>query len=213
MGKHADLFRKCHTALVKLFTEIGREQGYSSHLPLITAEGLEQIAALMPRTNSDLLQADGMNVRKVELYGPRIMALLKDFWIQVDEREQSEIREQLNKLKSSSTVVGGFRDKPGESFDDGGRQSTPFMGWKTNQEEVVSAGKLSGSWKTNLGCKMARGRGFRCYRKKTAASSNKIVASPRQSRQVRGRCRAAKRGNAVKKKERISLNPMLFPNL
>lgn len=39
---------------------------------------------MLPRTNSDLLQADTMTVAKVEKYGARIMDCLKPFWKEVD---------------------------------------------------------------------------------------------------------------------------------
>lgn len=51
---------------------------------ILGLEGIEQIAALMPRTNSDLLQIDGMTNRKVERFGPQIMNLLKEFWMKLD---------------------------------------------------------------------------------------------------------------------------------
>ena len=38
----------------------------------------------MPRTNSDLLQIEGMTARKVERYGPKVMMLLKSYWDEVD---------------------------------------------------------------------------------------------------------------------------------
>lgn len=52
--------------------------------PILGIEGIEQIAALMPRTISDLLQVEGMTARKVERYAPRIMDLLKKYWLEVD---------------------------------------------------------------------------------------------------------------------------------
>lgn len=45
---------------------------------------MEQIAAVMPRTNSDLLEIEGMTKRKVERYGPKIMGVLKSYWTEVD---------------------------------------------------------------------------------------------------------------------------------
>uniref|UniRef100_A0A914RUK2 HRDC domain-containing protein n=1 Tax=Parascaris equorum TaxID=6256 RepID=A0A914RUK2_PAREQ len=84
MVKHADLFKRCHEELTSLFNVMAAEEGLSSHLPILGIEGIEQIAALMPRTNSDLLQVEGMTVRKVERYAPRIMDLLKKYWLEVD---------------------------------------------------------------------------------------------------------------------------------
>lgn len=50
----------------------------------MSSEGLEQIAALMPRTYSDLQQIDGMTARKVERYGAKVMGLLKEYWNELD---------------------------------------------------------------------------------------------------------------------------------
>ncbi|VDM43695.1 unnamed protein product, partial [Toxocara canis] len=112
MVKHADLFKRCHEEMKSLFNGIAAEEGLSSHMPILGSEGIEQIAALMPRTNSDLLQIEGMTARKVERYAPRIMDLLKKFWLQVDAREQNEIRQQLNHMKGNNEPVGGFPEMP-----------------------------------------------------------------------------------------------------
>ncbi|VDK78033.1 unnamed protein product, partial [Anisakis simplex] len=66
----------------------------------------------MPRTNSDLLQIEGMTSRKVERYASRIMEILKKFWLEIDAREQNEIRQQLNHMKQQNEVVGGFAQLP-----------------------------------------------------------------------------------------------------
>lgn len=67
-------------------------------------EGIEQIAALMPRTNSELLQVDTMTVDKVTRFGPHIMEVLKPFWTKIDEREHKAIVKQLEVLKHQQIV-------------------------------------------------------------------------------------------------------------
>ncbi|VDN21550.1 unnamed protein product [Gongylonema pulchrum] len=110
MVKHADLFNKCRKDLLRLFSEIASAEGMSSHLPILSSEGLEQIAALMPRTYSDLQQIDGMTARKVERYGEKIMGLLKEYWKELDAREENEIRQQLNHMNTNKDMIGGFPD-------------------------------------------------------------------------------------------------------
>lgn len=60
--------------------------------PIINSEGIEQIAALMPRTYSDLLQIDSMTMRKAERYGAQIMCMLKKYWNELDGDLCSELR-------------------------------------------------------------------------------------------------------------------------
>ncbi|VDK62999.1 unnamed protein product, partial [Onchocerca ochengi] len=108
--KHADLFNKCKGDLLRLFFDIASAEGLSSHLPIINAEGIEQIAALMPRTYSDLLQIDGMTARKAERYGAQIMCMLKEYWNELDAREENEIKRQLNHMNTNKDFVGSFRD-------------------------------------------------------------------------------------------------------
>uniref|UniRef100_A0A9J2Q3A3 DNA 3'-5' helicase n=1 Tax=Ascaris lumbricoides TaxID=6252 RepID=A0A9J2Q3A3_ASCLU len=127
MVKHADLFKRCHGELTSLFNEMAAEEGLSSHLPILGIEGIEQIAALMPRTNSDLLQVEGMTARKVERYAPRIMDLLKKYWLEVDAREQNEIRQQLNHMRRNNEPVGGFPEMPTQESSIA-TQSTPAIG-------------------------------------------------------------------------------------
>lgn len=63
-------------------------------------DGIEQLAALMPRTNSELLQVDTMTIDKVKRFGPRIMEILSKFWTIIDEKEHNDIVRQLDILKN-----------------------------------------------------------------------------------------------------------------
>ncbi|CAG9536194.1 unnamed protein product [Cercopithifilaria johnstoni] len=110
MVKHADLFSKCKGDLLRLFSDIASAEGLSNHQPIINSEGIEQIAALMPRTYSDLLQIDSMTARKAERYGAQIMCMLKEYWNELDAREENEIKRQLNHMNMNKDIVGGFRD-------------------------------------------------------------------------------------------------------
>ncbi|VDO66136.1 unnamed protein product [Haemonchus placei] len=97
--KYRDVFTRCLQTLTETVTQIADESRLSSPYAIISQEGLEQVAALLPRTNSDLVQVDSMTSSKVERYGARIMAALKSFWKEVDERDEAEMRQQLEKLK------------------------------------------------------------------------------------------------------------------
>lgn len=99
---------------------------------------------MLPRTNSDLLQADSMTAGKVTRYGQRIMSVLKPFWAEVDgeslsstfyciiEREQHAIREQLETLRNTDPVLGGFANAPQVDLPPGasGFSDTPLPNGK-----------------------------------------------------------------------------------
>ncbi|EPB77971.1 ATP-dependent DNA helicase, RecQ family [Ancylostoma ceylanicum] len=82
--KYGDIFTRCLQALTELLTDIAEEGRLSGPYAIISREGLEQVAALLPRTNTDLVQVDSMTSTKVERYGARIMNALKPFWKEVD---------------------------------------------------------------------------------------------------------------------------------
>ncbi|EFO88209.1 hypothetical protein CRE_17749 [Caenorhabditis remanei] len=108
MVKHGDVFTKCLQELTQLITAVAESSGLSGPYSIVSREGIEQIAALLPRTNSDLLRIDSMTQIKITKYGRLIMELLATYWKQVDEREETEMRNQLDKLKNGEIVMGGF---------------------------------------------------------------------------------------------------------
>lgn len=67
---------------------------------MISAEGVDQLAAMMPRTNSELLLADTMSLDKVRRFGPLIMDVLRPFWHAIDQREHTTMVRQLEVLKN-----------------------------------------------------------------------------------------------------------------
>uniref|UniRef100_A0A1I7T0U9 ATP-dependent DNA helicase n=1 Tax=Caenorhabditis tropicalis TaxID=1561998 RepID=A0A1I7T0U9_9PELO len=108
MVKHGDVFTKCLQDLTQLITAVAESTGLSGPYSIVSREGIEQIAALLPRTNSDLLRIDSMTQIKITKYGRLIMELLATYWKQVDDREEQEMRKQLDKLKNGEIVMGGF---------------------------------------------------------------------------------------------------------
>lgn len=65
MVKHGDVFTRCLQDLTHLITAVAESSGLSGPYSIVSREGIEQIAALLPRTNSDLLRIDSMTQIKV----------------------------------------------------------------------------------------------------------------------------------------------------
>lgn len=196
MVKHADLFNKCRTDLLRLFSEIASAEGLSSHLPILSSEGLEQIAALMPRTYSDLQQIDGMTARKVERYGAKVMGLLKEYWNELDAREESEIRQQLNHMNTNKDIVGGFRD-----IQIDGTASV------SNSQAISGRGKYVPHF--GAPTRFTRTAGSRGRVRKRGFNGSQTSGSSRGcNRPKRGRGKGFTPRTGV-----ASINPSLFPNL
>uniref|UniRef100_A0AC34FFV9 ATP-dependent DNA helicase n=1 Tax=Panagrolaimus sp. ES5 TaxID=591445 RepID=A0AC34FFV9_9BILA len=99
--KHVDIFKKCKSKLLDFCKEEAQIEKYNSYAAVIDIKGIEGIAALLPRTNSELLQIDSMTPNKVTKYGGRIMGILKEFWEEIDKREIEDIKKQINTLKNN----------------------------------------------------------------------------------------------------------------
>jgi len=97
--KHIDLFDRCRAELRGFFTKKAMENQFHNLTAIISAEGIEQIAALMPRTKTELLLIDSMTKTKVNCYGDQIMQIVEKYWPRIDEREHNEICNQLRILK------------------------------------------------------------------------------------------------------------------
>ncbi|PAV92118.1 hypothetical protein WR25_10648 [Diploscapter pachys] len=103
--KHTDLFTKCLKQLTELMQKISMQINVAGPYTIISKEGLEQIAALMPRTNSELLEIDSMTQLKVDRYGARIMEVLKPYWLEIDERDAKEMHQQLESMKKNNDIA------------------------------------------------------------------------------------------------------------
>ncbi|CAD6193904.1 unnamed protein product [Caenorhabditis auriculariae] len=190
MFKHGDVFAKCLRELTDLMTQMAESTGLPGPYSIVSREGLEQIAALLPRTNSELLKADSMTAIKAGKYGQVIMETLKPFWIQVDEREEDEMRQQLEKLKNGELVLGGFAEMP-----------KPDSG-------VALSGAITAFRPHFI---TGRGRGARAKRTASGPKSGSGGRPPKKPRlQARTSSNRGKRGAAALKNPR-TLNKMLFP--
>ncbi|CAJ0955755.1 unnamed protein product, partial [Mesorhabditis belari] len=115
--KHSDIFVRCLKTLREMIEQLAVERNVSSSANIMSHEGLEQLAAVMPRTNTELLKIDSMNELKVARYGGPIMEMLKPFWNEVDAREQLDIQSQLDQMKNGQMVLGGFKSPPRTEID------------------------------------------------------------------------------------------------
>uniref|UniRef100_A0AAF5Q0C3 DNA 3'-5' helicase n=1 Tax=Wuchereria bancrofti TaxID=6293 RepID=A0AAF5Q0C3_WUCBA len=199
MVKHADLFSKCKGDLLRLFSDIASAEGLSSHLPIINSKGIEQIAALMPRTYSDLLQIDSMTARKAERYGAQIMCMLKEYWNELDAREENEIKRQLNHMNTNKDIVGGFRDIQ----IDGAVAPTSVP----NSQAISGRGKYLPYFGTST--RFAGSGSRRGEDRKRGFNESQRSSSSRSSTQSRHGWRKTSASHATK----VSINRSLFPNL
>ncbi|VDM99104.1 unnamed protein product [Thelazia callipaeda] len=197
MVKHADLFSQCKRDLLRLFSDIATSEGHKNHLPIINSEGIEQIAALMPRTYSDLLQIDGMTARKAERYGAKIMCMLKEYWNELDVREEKEINQQLNHMNTNKDIVGGFRDIQ----IDGAVASSIAAG----SQVVFGRGK----YVPYFGSPSNRGR----FTNMRGRVRKRRVTTSQTSSSSRGSARSGWRKNSTPRATKARLNQSLFPNL
>ncbi|EYC14323.1 hypothetical protein Y032_0041g475 [Ancylostoma ceylanicum] len=208
--KYGDIFTRCLQALTELLTDIAEEGRLSGPYAIISREGLEQVAALLPRTNTDLVQVDSMTSTKVERYGARIMNALKPFWKEVDDRDEAEMRQQLEKLKEK---------EPAAPLPPVPSQPAGSLGPSTS-----AAGKFA----PRFG-RYARGRGgaANVWRAKATPRLKRKTSSRGNSQALSGGTRAKRprpsfkpptgttRGRGAKVGRGTSatsqLNPMLFP--
>ncbi|CAD5221640.1 unnamed protein product [Bursaphelenchus xylophilus] len=94
--RHVDVFQSCKKALITFFDKLAQEEGLSNYSSIITSEGLEQLAAMMPRTNSEILQVESMTATKLQKYGSRIMDTMQPFFELVDRREHADIQKAVH---------------------------------------------------------------------------------------------------------------------
>uniref|UniRef100_A0AC34GNT6 DNA helicase n=1 Tax=Panagrolaimus sp. ES5 TaxID=591445 RepID=A0AC34GNT6_9BILA len=226
--KHKDIFVKCKAKLVQFFTTQAREENFSSYTAIIGLKGLEELAALMPRTNSELLQIDSMTPDKVAKYSEKIMGILKEFWAEVDKREHDEIKKQLKSLNTAASVTQSPSSSNNFNFDNddaemsspsygrpsygrrgsygGGRGNSNGGGGAVNQFKTAAGKKAFNSAKN----KFARGGTAAAKRGGTTKS---MPFNSAKNKFARGGAAAAKRGGTTKSTRGKSnkSNPFMFP--
>ncbi|KAI6180361.1 ATP-dependent DNA helicase [Aphelenchoides besseyi] len=93
--KHEDIFRDSKAALTQFFTNLAQREKTTVEA-IVSNQGIEQLAVLLPRTCSELFQVDSMTAIKLQIYGQQILDVMKPFWDRVDRREYEIIRRSLN---------------------------------------------------------------------------------------------------------------------
>uniref|UniRef100_A0A7E4VUN9 ATP-dependent DNA helicase n=1 Tax=Panagrellus redivivus TaxID=6233 RepID=A0A7E4VUN9_PANRE len=174
--KHADLFNKCKAQIISVMQKLAIEQGFATYSALMSLEGIEQLAALMPRTNSELLQIDSMTREKVARYSKTIMGVLEPFWSEVDKREHALIQQQVNALKAKTAANhanDGFANSPNMVGFADVQAPAPSRGGPTSRyQRGGSGGRAKGGY-------VRKGRGSA-----RAAKGGRVAKSPKRNAKV-----------------------------
>ncbi|KAI6231106.1 DNA helicase [Aphelenchoides besseyi] len=93
--KNADIFRESKVALTQFFIDLAQRERTTVEA-IVSDQGIEQLAVLLPRTCTELFQVDSMTGIKLQIYGQQILDVMKPFWDRVDGREYETIRRSLN---------------------------------------------------------------------------------------------------------------------
>uniref|UniRef100_A0AC35EZS3 ATP-dependent DNA helicase n=1 Tax=Panagrolaimus sp. PS1159 TaxID=55785 RepID=A0AC35EZS3_9BILA len=190
--KHNDIFVRCKAKIEEFCRDQARKENLSSYTLVIGLKGIEELAALMPRTNSELLQIDSMTPDKVTKYSEQIMGILKEFWAAIDKREHDEIKRQIESYKANQSqaptnfISNDFGAMPSTSYGQnsfgrssyGGNRggSTPYRGVRGGHANN-NRGGAANQFITNAG------------RKAFNSAKNKVA---------RGQAAATKRGSGTK---------------
>ncbi|KAI6207139.1 hypothetical protein M3Y94_00995800 [Aphelenchoides besseyi] len=93
--KYVDIFRECKAFLWQFFDNLAQQEKTTVQA-IVSNQGIEQLAVLLPRTRSELLKVDSMTEIKLQLYGQRILDVMKPFWERVDRREHEAMTATVN---------------------------------------------------------------------------------------------------------------------
>uniref|UniRef100_A0A0K0F5E0 ATP-dependent DNA helicase n=1 Tax=Strongyloides venezuelensis TaxID=75913 RepID=A0A0K0F5E0_STRVS len=95
-SKHKEVYQCAKFKIQSLRTQIAKEERLLNPKEILTDEAVDQIAALLPRTNTELLSIDNMSRLKIKKYGGRIMASLNEFWRMIDKNDQVKMIRELD---------------------------------------------------------------------------------------------------------------------
>uniref|UniRef100_A0A0K0EA28 DNA 3'-5' helicase n=1 Tax=Strongyloides stercoralis TaxID=6248 RepID=A0A0K0EA28_STRER len=105
--KHKEVYQCAKFKIQSLRTQIAKEEKLMDYKKIFTDEAVDQIAALLPRTNTELLSIDNMSLYKVKKYGGRLMSTLNEFWMMVDKNDHVKMTRELDMLSSDTNHVVG----------------------------------------------------------------------------------------------------------
>uniref|UniRef100_A0A0N5BIG2 ATP-dependent DNA helicase n=1 Tax=Strongyloides papillosus TaxID=174720 RepID=A0A0N5BIG2_STREA len=95
-SKHKEVYQCAKFKIESLRTQIAKEERLLDPKEILTDEAVDQIAALLPRTNSELLSIDNMSRLKIKKYGGRIMTALNEFWRMIDKNDHVKMTRELD---------------------------------------------------------------------------------------------------------------------
>uniref|UniRef100_A0A0K0G2E4 DNA 3'-5' helicase n=1 Tax=Strongyloides venezuelensis TaxID=75913 RepID=A0A0K0G2E4_STRVS len=134
--KHKGVYECAKFKIQSLRTQIAKEEQMLDAKKVLTDEAVDQIAALLPRTNTELLSIDGMTQFKIRKYGGRIMSSLNEFWRMVDKNDQAKIKRELEMLSNDSNqlVESSFLQPAtyNSGVSRGGSFKYPYRGGKSS---------------------------------------------------------------------------------
>ncbi|CEF64938.1 Bloom syndrome protein [Strongyloides ratti] len=117
--KHKEVYQCAKFGLQSLRSQIAKEEKILDPRKIFTDEAVDQIAALLPRTNTELLSIDGMSLFKIKKYAGRLMSTLKDFWKMVDNNDHVKMTRELDMLTSDTNKFIGSSVNRSTSFNSG----------------------------------------------------------------------------------------------
>ncbi|KAK6042977.1 hypothetical protein COOONC_19519 [Cooperia oncophora] len=148
-----------------------------------------------------------MTTSKVERYGPRIMAVLKSFWKEVDDRDEAEMRLQLEKLKDVQPAAP--LPSLSSSVDAGSSSATSSSG--PSGKYAPRFGR-SNSGRGRAGGNFGRPKATPRLKKKASRGSSQGSSGGTRTKRVRPSFKPPTRGRGAKVgRAAPPLNPAMFP--
>uniref|UniRef100_A0A0N4Z4D0 ATP-dependent DNA helicase n=1 Tax=Parastrongyloides trichosuri TaxID=131310 RepID=A0A0N4Z4D0_PARTI len=129
--KHKYVYDKAKVSLNQLRATLAKDENFSNVTRIFTDKAIDQLAAILPRTNTELLSIDQMTPFKVKKYGSNIMSTLKEFWELVDKDDHAKMTRELEILTSNANqlIAAPVRNVPksrGSSFTRGSTSRRGF---------------------------------------------------------------------------------------
>ncbi|CEF66572.1 Bloom syndrome protein [Strongyloides ratti] len=103
--KHKEVYQCAKFKIQSLRSQIAKEERVLDLREILSDEAVDQVAALLPRTNSELLSIDNMTKSKIRKYGGRIMASLNEFWRLVDKNDHVKMTRELDMLLTDNNQL------------------------------------------------------------------------------------------------------------
>uniref|UniRef100_A0A913HEQ6 ATP-dependent DNA helicase n=1 Tax=Strongyloides stercoralis TaxID=6248 RepID=A0A913HEQ6_STRER len=135
--KHKEVYQCAKFKIQSLRTQIVKDERLLDPKEVLSDEAIDQIAALLPRTNTELLSIDNMTKSKIKKYGGRIMASLNEFWKMIDKNDHVKMTRELDMLLADNNQLVGNFYQPSQTFN---RRSTISKGSKYSTKKTKNFG-------------------------------------------------------------------------